>query len=73
MSPKQGDNILPTEEGETCIRGALTMGEGVSQKLWTIITGCIELLPLEDLGFDSGILGQGDNGVLLSLLLLMRQ
>lgn len=30
------------------------MGEGGSQKLWTIITGCIELLPLEDLGFDSG-------------------
>lgn len=56
--PAQKENGLPMEDGETCVQGALTMGEGMRQKLWTIITACLELLVLEELHLKGEIMGR---------------
>ncbi|DBA13189.1 TPA_asm: L polymerase [electric eel bornavirus] len=64
-SPKQSAHGLPEEDFSTCINGALSPGEGMRQKLWTIMTGCIELIALEELGIKGEILGQGDNQTLI--------
>ncbi|DBA13175.1 TPA_asm: L polymerase [finepatterned puffer bornavirus] len=64
-SPKQDENGLPTEDGSTCMVGGLTMGEGMRQKLWTLMTGCVELLVLQKLGFSGEVLGSGDNQTLV--------
>lgn len=38
------------------------------QKLWTIITGCMELIVLERAGTRGEVLGQGDNQTLVILV-----
>nr|DBA13207.1 TPA_asm: L polymerase [Para molly bornavirus] len=63
--PKQGSDGWPVEDGETCVHGTLTMGEGMRQKLWTILTGCMELIVLEKLRVRGEVLGQGDNQTLV--------
>lgn len=45
--------------------GSLNMGEGMLQKLWTILTGCMELIVLERAGVSAKVLGQGDNQTLV--------
>lgn len=47
------------------MHGSLTMGEGMRQNLWTILTGCMELLVLEKAGMRGEVLGQGDNQTLV--------
>ncbi|DBA13213.1 TPA_asm: L polymerase [Bombay duck fish bornavirus] len=63
--PKQGADGYPVEDGKTCLHGTLTMGEGMRQKLWTILTGCMELIVLERLRIRGEVLGQGDNQTLV--------
>nr|DBA13195.1 TPA_asm: L polymerase [Wuhan sharpbelly bornavirus] len=63
--PRQGAYGLPVEDGQTCVHGALTMGEGMRQKLWTIMTGSMEQIVLDKLGLKGEVLGQGDNQTLI--------
>lgn len=63
--PAQDQDGFPIEDGEACLQGSLTMGEGMRQKLWTIITACLELLSLEELELKGDILGQGDNQTII--------
>ncbi|DAZ85319.1 TPA_asm: L polymerase [Mexican black-tailed rattlesnake bornavirus] len=59
--PRQSTDGLPLEDLETCAQGTLTLGEGMRQKLWTIITACWEIIALREVRVDFDILGQGDN------------
>lgn len=63
--PAQRDDGLPKEDNKTCIHSALTMGEGMRQKLWTIITARLQSLVLEDLHLKDEIMGQGDNQTII--------
>ncbi|DBA13183.1 TPA_asm: L polymerase [little skate bornavirus] len=64
-APRQHEDQDPVEDSETCVHGTLSMGEGMRQKLWTILTGCAELLTLQEMGLNGQVLGQGDNQTLL--------
>lgn len=63
-SPEQDNDGYPLEDLETCMLGGLTMGKGMWQKLWTILTGCMELIVLEKAGVRE-VLDQGDNQTLV--------
>ncbi|AIL50416.1 L polymerase [Loveridge's garter snake virus 1] len=63
--PLQSEMGDPIEDGVTCIQGALTPGEGMRQKLWTIITGCWEMIALREAAVQFDILGQGDNQTII--------
>lgn len=63
--PRQDDNGYPCDDMETCAQGTATMGEGMRQKLWTILTACLELVTLEAVGIHGEVLGQGDNQTIL--------
>ncbi|AIJ27440.1 L protein [Aquatic bird bornavirus 2] len=65
FNPPRLHNLEPVEDGETCISGAKTMGEGMRQKLWTILTSCWETIALRDVGVTFNILGQGDNQTII--------
>lgn len=68
--PEQDSSGYPVEDFKACMLGGLTMGEGMRQKLWTILTGCMELIVLEKAGVRGEVLGQGDNQTLVMLLKL---
>lgn len=55
--PKQGENGYPIEEESLCMHDSLTVGEGMRQKLWAILTGCMELLVLEKAVIRDEVLG----------------
>nr|ART67019.1 RNA-dependent RNA polymerase [Variegated squirrel bornavirus 1] len=55
----------PHEDGITCAIGTKTMGEGMRQKLWTILTSCWEIIALREANVTFNILGQGDNQTII--------
>nr|VVX76797.1 RNA-dependent RNA polymerase [Borna disease virus 1] len=55
----------PVEDGVTCAVGTKTMGEGMRQKLWTILTSCWEIIALREINVTFNILGQGDNQTII--------
>nr|WLV26927.1 L [Munia bornavirus 1] [Munia bornavirus 1] len=65
FNPPRGSSIGPVEDATTCIVGAKTMGEGMRQKLWTILTSCWETIALREAGVSFNILGQGDNQTII--------
>ncbi|AGJ74872.1 RNA-dependent RNA polymerase [Canary bornavirus 1] len=65
FNPPQQSNVGPLEDGATCVIGAKTMGEGMRQKLWTILTSCWETIALREAGVSFNILGQGDNQTII--------
>lgn len=58
--PEQGPDGLPIP-GERAFYGLHTMGEGMYQRLWTLITSCGIKNNLRALGLDCDIMGSGDN------------
>nr|QGZ07388.1 L protein [Aquatic bird bornavirus 1] len=65
FNPPRANRGEPVEDGSTCIIGAKTMGEGMRQKLWTILTSCWETIALREVGVSFNILGQGDNQTII--------
>ncbi|AGJ74903.1 viral polymerase [Canary bornavirus 2] len=65
FNPPKASSFGPVEDGTTCIVGAKTMGEGMRQKLWTILTSCWETIALREAGVSFNILGQGDNQTII--------
>lgn len=63
--PGQDENGYPIEDGQTCMIGGLTMGERMRQKLWTLMTGCLELEVLQKWSLRGEVLGSGDNQTLV--------
>ena len=59
--PHQSTDELPAEDMRTCIYGIGSAGEVTRQKFWIIMTPCLGLLALEEVGVKGVILGQGDN------------
>ncbi|AGJ74924.2 RNA-dependent RNA polymerase [Canary bornavirus 3] len=65
FNPPKAGPYGPIEDGVTCIVGSKTMGEGMRQKLWTILTSCWETIALREAGVSFNILGQGDNQTII--------
>ncbi|DAZ85313.1 TPA_asm: L polymerase [Caribbean watersnake bornavirus] len=63
--PRQSGEGGPVEDLEMCAQGTFTLGEGMRQKLWTVITACWETLALREVRVDFDILGQGDNQTII--------
>ncbi|ALJ30341.1 polymerase [Parrot bornavirus 5] len=65
FNPPRSFKDEPIEDGITCAIGTKTMGEGMRQKLWTILTSCWETIALREAGVCFNILGQGDNQTII--------
>nr|URS73034.1 L protein [Parrot bornavirus 2] len=66
FNPPAADiRTLPVEDMITCAHGTKTMGEGMRQKLWTILTSCWEIMALREAQVSFNILGQGDNQTII--------
>ncbi|ATY47612.1 L [Jungle carpet python virus] len=63
--PQQGDDHHPVEDSRTCVHGTGSSGEGMRQKLWTILASCSELLALEEANAIGTVFGQGDNQTII--------
>nr|QUP51771.1 viral polymerase [Parrot bornavirus 4]WJN65731.1 viral polymerase [Parrot bornavirus 4] len=66
FNPPMADRkSIPIEDMTTCVHGTKTMGEGMRQKLWTILTSCWEIMALREAQVSFNILGQGDNQTII--------
>ncbi|ATY47618.1 L [Southwest carpet python virus] len=63
--PQQGEDLHPIEDHRTCVHGTGSSGEGMRQKLWTVLASCSELLALEEAGVTGTVFGQGDNQTII--------
>ena len=61
--PEQANNGHPVA-GARSYPGTATFGEGMFQKLWTLVTGCEILESLESSGLNPSIFGSGDNQII---------
>ncbi|AFN70809.2 viral polymerase [Parrot bornavirus 7] len=65
FNPPLANKLEPVEDMITCAHGTKTMGEGMRQKLWTILTSCWEIMALREAQVSFNILGQGDNQTII--------
>lgn len=61
--PFQNTSGLPTQ-GPRCTYGLHTMGEGMYQRLWTLVTGCGIMAKMYRDNLDCELMGSGDNQLL---------